>query len=157
MTDLLPCRGWSLMMCFCLTFLRIVLPTQNGGFYITYLEEMVPQGATEVRVELSIMEVSVVVTVDLMAGAQLRQGDCKNSCMHGLHSAAQVDMEAEADLRPLRFDPLRHGMLCEELKHLYTAITRAKNNVIIFDSNPKKRAPFFQYLQRLNLARVVRR
>ncbi|KAK9842411.1 hypothetical protein WJX84_005751 [Apatococcus fuscideae] len=81
---------------------------------LTYLEEMVPQGATE------------------------------------------VDMEAEADLRPLRFDPLRHGMLCEELKHLYTAITRAKNNVIIFDSNPKKRAPFFQYLQRLNLARVVR-
>lgn len=124
---------------------------------LTYLEEMVPQGATEVRVKLSIMEVSVVVTVDLMAGAQLRQGDCKNLCMHGLHSAAQVDMEAEADLRPLRFDPLRHGMLCEELKHLYTAITRAKNNVIIFDSNPKKRAPFFQYLQRLNLARVVRR
>lgn len=67
-------------------------------------------------------------------------------------------MQAEGDdLRPLRFDPVRHVILCEELKHLYTAITRAKNNVIIFDSNAKKRAPFFQYLKALKLARVVNR
>ena len=63
----------------------------------------------------------------------------------------------DADLRPLTFDPLRHSILCEELKHLYTAITRAKNNVIIFDSNSKKRAPFFQYLKTLKLARVIKR
>ncbi|KAK9827525.1 hypothetical protein WJX74_008224 [Apatococcus lobatus] len=64
--------------------------------------------------------------------------------------------EGNEDLRPLRFDPVRHVILCEELKHLYTAITRAKNNVIIFDSNAKKRAPFFQYLKALGLARVVK-
>lgn len=31
-------------------------------------------------------------------------------------------------LRALPFDESQHALLCEELKHLYTAITRAKNN-----------------------------
>ena len=48
-------------------------------------------------------------------------------------------------------------LLCEELKHLYTALTRAKNNVVIFDSNTAKRAPFFNYLRRLGMAQYVRR
>ena len=65
--------------------------------------------------------------------------------------------DQDADLRPLAFDPLKHAILCEELKHLYTAITRAKNNVIIFDSNSKKRAPFFKYLKTLRLARAIKR
>ena len=34
----------------------------------------------------------------------------------------------EGALRPLPFDERQHVVLCEELKHLYTAITRAKNN-----------------------------
>lgn len=48
-------------------------------------------------------------------------------------------------------------LLCEELKHLYTALTRAKNNVVIFDSNTAKRAPFFNYLRRLGMAQYVSR
>jgi len=48
-------------------------------------------------------------------------------------------------------------LLCEELKYLYTALTRAKNNVIIFDSNTAKRAPFFNYLRRLGMAQYVSR
>ncbi len=48
-------------------------------------------------------------------------------------------------------------LLCEELKHLYTALTRAKNNVIMFDSNTAKRAPFFNYLRRLGMAQYVSR
>lgn len=32
-------------------------------------------------------------------------------------------------VRPPRFDPSSHVLLQEELKHLYTAITRAKSNV----------------------------
>jgi hypothetical protein len=36
---------------------------------------------------------------------------------------------AASALRPLKFDPAEHVVLAEELKHLYTAITRAKNNV----------------------------
>ena len=51
----------------------------------------------------------------------------------------------------------RHAADPQELKHLYTAITRAKNNIIIFDRSPEKRAPFFQYLRRRGLARVVRK
>ena len=51
----------------------------------------------------------------------------------------------------------RHAVNLQELKHLYTAITRAKNNIIIFDRSPEKRAPFFQYLRRRGLARVVRK
>ena len=48
-------------------------------------------------------------------------------------------------------------LLCEELKHLYTALTRAKNNVVIFDSNTAKSAPFFNYLRRLGMAQYVSR
>jgi hypothetical protein len=48
-------------------------------------------------------------------------------------------------------------MLCEELKHLYTAITRAKNSVVIYDENAAARAPLYFYLARRGLARVVAR
>ena len=44
---------------------------------------------------------------------------------------AVLDAAARAAgyLRPLAFDAAKHTALCEELKHLYTAITRAKCNV----------------------------
>ena len=38
----------------------------------------------------------------------------------------------ESALRMLPFDEHQHVLLCEELKHLYTAITRAKNNGVVF-------------------------
>ena len=69
----------------------------------------------------------------------------------------QDAQEAASDLRPLVFDAAQHVVLSEELKHLYTAITRAKNAVVIYDSNPKKRAPFFYYLRTLKLASVVKK
>lgn len=45
--------------------------------------------------------------------------------------------------------------LCEELKLLYVALTRARNRVIIFDSSPDKRIPLFELLEKRNLARVA--
>ncbi|MEW5318036.1 MAG: hypothetical protein WDW38_009289 [Sanguina aurantia] len=60
-------------------------------------------------------------------------------------------------LRELAFDAEKHLLLAEELKHLYTAITRAKNNVVIFDSNEAKRQPFYNLLQRRGLARTVQK
>ncbi len=66
--------------------------------------------------------------------------------------AAPADKGA---LRVARTDP--DVLLCEELKQLYTALTRAKNNVIMFDSNMAKRAPFFNYLRRLGMAQYVSR
>ncbi|KAK9807285.1 hypothetical protein WJX73_007725 [Symbiochloris irregularis] len=67
-----------------------------------------------------------------------------------------VNESDEGHLRPLAFDARAHVLLSEELKHLYTAITRAKNNIVIFDSSPAKRAPFFHFLRRLGMARVVK-
>lgn len=45
----------------------------------------------------------------------------------------------------------------QELKHLYVAVTRAKKNIIFFDRDPAKRAPFFQYVRARDLARIIRR
>ncbi|KAL0051259.1 hypothetical protein WJX82_004398 [Trebouxia sp. C0006] len=72
-----------------------------------------------------------------------------------------VDVEVDAidkgALRVARSADQHDVLLCEELKYLYTALTRAKNNVIIFDSNTAKRAPFFNYLRRLGMAQYVSR
>ena len=47
-------------------------------------------------------------------------------------------------------------MLNSELKYLYTAITRARVNVWMFDEDETKRAPMFEYFRRLRLVKVVR-
>ncbi|EFJ46513.1 hypothetical protein VOLCADRAFT_118102 [Volvox carteri f. nagariensis] len=77
----------------------------------------------------------------------------------GAGDGYQYDMQqANAGaVRPLAFDERSHVLLAEELKHLYTALTRAKNNVVIFDRNPTKRAPFYHLLQSLGIARTVHR
>ncbi|XP_060580921.1 TPR and ankyrin repeat-containing protein 1-like [Ruditapes philippinarum] len=57
--------------------------------------------------------------------------------------------------RPLDFDPNQHKILCSELKQLYTALTRARVNVWIYDEDPEKRAPMFEYFKALNLVKPV--
>ena len=54
------------------------------------------------------------------------------------------------------FDPVAHAGLIDELKMLYVAVTRAKSNLIIFESDPYKRAPLYYYLRRLGLAVEVK-
>lgn len=68
---------------------------------------------------------------------------------------AQVAPTDPGAVRPLELNEGTHVVLAEELKHLYTAITRAKNNVVIFDRNAAKRAPFYHLLQSLGMARTV--
>ena len=57
--------------------------------------------------------------------------------------------------------PLRHlntsdlKVLNAELKFLYTAITRTRRNLWIYDCNPDKRAPMFYYFQKRGLVRVL--
>ena len=68
----------------------------------------------------------------------------------------EVDPSDKGALRLAR-EACPDVLLCEELKHLYTALTRAKNNVVVFDSNTAKRAPFFNYLRRLGMAQYVSR
>jgi len=56
-------------------------------------------------------------------------------------------LQSENRPRPLQFDPNQHKVLNSELKQLYTALTRARVNVWIFDEDLDKRAPMFQYFK----------
>jgi hypothetical protein len=84
--------------------------------------------------------------------AQLPTSISKMCCLQ-----VEVDPIDKGALRVARSADQHDVLLCEELKYLYTALTRAKNNVIIFDSNTAKRAPFFNYLRRLGMAQYVSR
>ena len=57
--------------------------------------------------------------------------------------------------RSLEFDKSRHMSLSSELKYLYTAITRAKCNLWIYDSHKEKRLPIFDYWYKRCLVKVV--
>ncbi|XP_061181485.1 TPR and ankyrin repeat-containing protein 1-like [Saccostrea echinata] len=75
-------------------------------------------------------------------------------------SESLVEIDAEvfklADRpRPLAFDPNQHKVLNAELKHLYTAVTRARVNVWIFDEDMDKRAPMFEYFKARKLTRII--
>ncbi|XP_075068730.1 TPR and ankyrin repeat-containing protein 1 isoform X2 [Mixophyes fleayi] len=58
--------------------------------------------------------------------------------------------------RQLPVDPEMHKILNGEMKQLYTAITRARVNLWIFDENQEKRAPAFKYFVKGNFVKVVR-
>ena len=57
--------------------------------------------------------------------------------------------------RPLLFDYDRDKVLNSELKHLYTALTRARVNIWLFE-DPEARAPMFDYFKARKLVRVIR-
>ena len=59
--------------------------------------------------------------------------------------------------RSISFDPTHHKSLNAELKYLYTAITRAKCNLWIYDSNQKNRLPMLDYWHKRNAVKVVRK
>uniref|UniRef100_UPI00398F2E9E TPR and ankyrin repeat-containing protein 1-like n=1 Tax=Pristiophorus japonicus TaxID=55135 RepID=UPI00398F2E9E len=58
--------------------------------------------------------------------------------------------------RPLEFNAELHKLLNGELKQLYTAFTRARVNLWIFDENQGKRAPAFMYFIKRGFVRVVK-
>lgn len=60
-----------------------------------------------------------------------------------------------ADPRSKPFNPTLHKSLNAELKYLYTAITRAKCNLWIYDSNKKNRLPMLDYWHKRNAVKVV--
>eukprot|EP00794_Sanderia_malayensis_P005798 gene5798-6495_t len=59
-------------------------------------------------------------------------------------------------LRPLEFDYNKHKILNSELKHLYTALTRARVNIWIYDEDRENRAPMFEYFKRNQLVDTVK-
>ena len=58
--------------------------------------------------------------------------------------------------RPLNFDEQHHKSLNAELKYLYTAITRAKCNLWIYDSDEIRRLPVFDYWHKRGLIKLIR-
>lgn len=79
--------------------------------------------------------VSRFVTVECMQPWHLLCGincvqEAEGKMLPGGRKLVEVAIEKgeEGALRMLPFDERQHVLLCEELKHLYTAITRAKNN-----------------------------
>ncbi|XP_021357004.1 TPR and ankyrin repeat-containing protein 1-like [Mizuhopecten yessoensis] len=56
--------------------------------------------------------------------------------------------------RALKFDPKLHKVLNSELKLLYTAVTRARVKVWIFDEDEENRRPMFDYFKARNLVSV---
>jgi tetratricopeptide (TPR) repeat protein len=59
------------------------------------------------------------------------------------------------ETRSCRYDPDLNKSLNGELKRLYTAITRAKSNLWIYDSNESLRLPMFNYWYKRNLVKIV--
>ncbi|XP_021354477.1 TPR and ankyrin repeat-containing protein 1-like [Mizuhopecten yessoensis] len=59
--------------------------------------------------------------------------------------------------RALTFDDSLHKVLNSDLKHLYTAVTRARVNVWIFDEDQDKRAPMFEYFKARKLVKILHR
>ena len=57
--------------------------------------------------------------------------------------------------RCLDFDEKLHKVLNSELKFLYTAITKAKCKLWIYDSHPSKRAPMFHYFIERSLVKPL--
>ncbi|XP_059158005.1 TPR and ankyrin repeat-containing protein 1-like isoform X2 [Physella acuta] len=57
--------------------------------------------------------------------------------------------------RPIEFNPSQHKLLNSELKQLYTALTRARVNVWIFDEDAEKRGPMFEYFKVLKLVDCI--
>lgn len=61
----------------------------------------------------------------------------------------------DSEPHPLTFAEKQHKKLVAELKNLYTAITRAKCNLWIYDSDEMKRLPMFDYWQKRGLVKVI--
>ncbi|XP_076985962.1 TPR and ankyrin repeat-containing protein 1 isoform X2 [Tamandua tetradactyla] len=70
----------------------------------------------------------------------------------------QVPLEkpSSSQGRSFMLNPEMYKLLNGELKQLYTAITRARVNLWIFDENREKRAPAFKYFIRRNFVQVVK-
>ncbi|XP_068413729.1 TPR and ankyrin repeat-containing protein 1 isoform X1 [Eschrichtius robustus] len=67
-----------------------------------------------------------------------------------------LEKRSSSQGRALMVNPEMYKLLNGELKQLYTAITRARVNLWIFDENPEKRAPAFKYFMKRNFVKVVK-
>lgn len=76
--------------------------------------------------------------------------------MSGPGIAEILEDDLETKTKPLKFDPDRHKILISEFKYLYTALTRARVNVWLFDEDEEARAPMFDYFKTRGVVEVKR-
>ena len=67
-----------------------------------------------------------------------------------------IEIDSIVGANHSHIDLYNYSLLCTELKQLYTASTRPRNNLIIFDQDIKKREVISQYWKSLNLVNVVK-
>ncbi|XP_033726790.1 LOW QUALITY PROTEIN: uncharacterized protein LOC117316357 [Pecten maximus] len=72
----------------------------------------------------------------------------------GMHQLDEGMLCGKGRPRAQTFNPKLHKALNSELKLLYTALTRARVNVLIFDEDEEKRRPMFEYFKARNLVTV---
>ena len=73
----------------------------------------------------------------------------------GATGIAEIQVEnLDCKARPLEFNPDQHKILVSEFKYLYTALTRARVNVWLFDECEEARAPMFEYFQKRGVVDV---
>ncbi|EKX52227.1 hypothetical protein GUITHDRAFT_102129 [Guillardia theta CCMP2712] len=73
----------------------------------------------------------------------------------GRERATIRDTGVAGMLRALDFSDREHQVLCEELKCLYTALTRARARAIIYDTDLRKRTAFYYFLKARELVQVA--
>ncbi|XP_069106453.1 TPR and ankyrin repeat-containing protein 1-like [Argopecten irradians] len=78
----------------------------------------------------------------------------ENVSRTGMYQLDEDAMCSKGKPRNLKFEPERHKILSSELKLLYTALTRARVNVWIFDEDEEKRQPMFDYFKARKLVEV---
>ena len=74
------------------------------------------------------------------------------------NDAEEADRKARKKsgfLRDLQFNEAKHKILLDELRHLYTAVTRARVNIWIYDESEEFRAPMFELFEAKGLVRAV--
>ncbi len=67
----------------------------------------------------------------------------------------QKEMDVAGMLRALALNRYEHHLFCEELKHLYTAVTRARVRLVIYEKDMRKRTPMFCFLKGTRLVEPV--
>jgi len=72
---------------------------------------------------------------------------------HPLLDAGRIKKSVKP--RPLEFDESKHMILLSELKYLYTALTRARINIWIYDEDKEVREPMFDFFRRRRLVSSV--
>ncbi|XP_022098419.1 TPR and ankyrin repeat-containing protein 1-like [Acanthaster planci] len=89
---------------------------------------------------------------ELIAQQQNRSKELQDE---GLKEIDVESLTATIRPRPLKFNRDEHKVLNSELKYLYTAITRARVNVWIFDEDETKRGPMFELFRCLKLVKGI--